>query len=164
MITSGPHRLGRSRPAPSRDKSTAIRDGRGDARRLVSLKPLACRPRGALPRYGTNQLRSGARRRALLCFDRPCKHFNLQSKLRTCPSSPLGPVVAGASSFPAFNAFQPLDGRLLHSPSPLRGALRLALPFASSLAVQSLALTRGPCLSGLPSSPGSPVVFSARLG
>ena len=56
MITSGPHRLGRSRPTPSPDWSTAMRDGHGDARRAVSLRPLACRPRGALPRYGS-QLR-----------------------------------------------------------------------------------------------------------
>jgi hypothetical protein len=70
MITSGPHRLGRSRPTPSPDWSTAMRDGHGDARRAVSLRPLACRPRGALPRYGSQLRRApgwGPLHRLALC-------------------------------------------------------------------------------------------------
>ena len=104
MITSGPHRLGRSRPTPSPDWSTAMRDGHGDARRAVSLRPLACRPRGALPRYGSQLRRApgwGPLHRLALCHT-----------FQNC--SPSRNRVL----------WRPLGPRLLHShPGPWLGAL-----------------------------------------
>ena len=90
MITSGPHRLGRSRPTPSPDWSTAMRDGHGDARRAVSLRPLACRPRGALPRYGS-QLRRAPGWGP--CIDWPCVTL---SKLQSFEKP--GPLAAARAS------------------------------------------------------------------
>ena len=82
---------------------------------------------------------------------------------RGVPYRGMGSTTGPCLSFPAFNVFShwtPATFTL----ALFRGALRLALPFASSLAVQYFALSRGPFGPTASSSPSHPGCLSARVG